>query len=262
MEVTFLGAHNCVSGSTANLSLLVDGRLALDAGNLAGGLSLEAQSRLEAVFLTHQHYDHVRDIPALGMNFFMTRSSVDIYSLAETAKVVQERLLDGAMYPDFRRRPEGQPIFRWHTLRPPEEVSVANYRVRPLQVPHSVPSVGYEVVAGDGACLFYTGDTGSGLEDCWRQTSPDLLVVEITASDEYLETVRERRHLSPSLLKAELTAFGEMRGYLPRVAVVHMSPPLEKDIAAEVARLAAEMGGDFFLAGEGMTLTVSPRRKP
>jgi len=261
MEVTFLGAHNCVSDATANLSLLVDGRLALDAGNLAGGLGLEAQSRLEAVLLTHQHYDHVRDIPALGMNLFLSGAALDIYSLAETAAVVQGHLLDGAMYPDFRHRPGEKPVFRWHTLRPLDTVSVAGCRVRPLKVPHSVPAAGYEVVAADGACLFYTGDTGPGLEDCWRQVAPDLLVIEITASDRYLEAMRERRHLTPSLLRAEMVSFREIHGYVPRVVVAHMSPPLEDEIAAEVARLAAELSADIRLAGEGMTLQVSPRRE-
>jgi len=48
------------------MSLLVDEELAIDAGSLASGLTFEEQARLSAVLLSHGHYDHVRDVPAVG----------------------------------------------------------------------------------------------------------------------------------------------------------------------------------------------------
>ena len=80
MKVRFLGAHNCETASTKLVSLLVDDILALDAGGLTSSLSIEAQLKLKAVLLTHHHYDHIRDVPALGMNALFYETSVPIYS--------------------------------------------------------------------------------------------------------------------------------------------------------------------------------------
>jgi ribonuclease BN (tRNA processing enzyme) len=261
MELKILGAHNCISTRTQCLSLLVDGRLALDAGNLAGGLEFSEQERLEALLLTHQHYDHVRDIPALGMNLYLKQRSLDIYAPVEAREVIIRHLLDGEMYPDFLRLPEAASTFRFHALTPLREVNIAGYRVLPVPVPHSVPTVGYQVIAPDGGSLFYTGDTGAGLAECWQRVAPDLLVIEVTAPDRFLRDGLDRKHITPSILKSELAEFRRLKGYLPPVVAVHMSPAVEAEIARETAAVASDLDADIRLAEEGMTITIAPLRR-
>ena len=82
MKIQFLGAHNCESATTRLVSILIDDVLALDAGSLTSTLSIEAQLNLKAVLLTHHHYDHIRDIPALGMNALFYDTSVPVYALS------------------------------------------------------------------------------------------------------------------------------------------------------------------------------------
>jgi ribonuclease BN (tRNA processing enzyme) len=76
MKIRFLGAHNCETATTGLMCLLVDDVLALDAGALTRHLSVSAMFNLEAVLLTHGHFDHVRDIPTLGMNLFLHGKSM------------------------------------------------------------------------------------------------------------------------------------------------------------------------------------------
>jgi len=80
MNIQVLGAHNCESQNTKCISLLIDDALAIDAGGLTSSLSFETQQKLNAILLTHQHYDHVRDIPMLAMNFALRDSRVLEYS--------------------------------------------------------------------------------------------------------------------------------------------------------------------------------------
>lgn len=63
MRIRFLGAHNTETLTTRLSGLLVDQALALDAGSLTASLTLSQQLSLKGVLLTHQHYDHIRDIP-------------------------------------------------------------------------------------------------------------------------------------------------------------------------------------------------------
>jgi ribonuclease BN (tRNA processing enzyme) len=256
MRLRFLGAHNCESATTRYMSLLVDGVLALDAGGLTSALTFEEQTALKALLITHQHYDHVRDIPALGMNLYLMERNLALYASAETREAVKTHLLDGALYPDFLHRPEAAPTLAFETVTPGRSLDVAGYRVTPFAVPHSVPALGYLVAAPDGGSLFYTGDCGPGLRDIWAQMAPDLLVIEVTATDRFGSIGDEGRHLTPSWLKAELMSFKEIRGYLPRVVTVHISPLIEVEIVAELAAVAAEIGAGITPAYEGLEITV------
>ena len=60
--------------------------------------------------------------------------------------------------------------------------------------------------------------------DIWQYVSPDLLIVEVTAADGFLKFAKEASHLTPTLLKEELTSFRKIKGYLPKIITVHMFP--------------------------------------
>ena len=80
MKIRILGAHNIESAKTGFASFLIDDVLAVDASALTSSLSFAEQLKLKAVLLTHQHHDHIRDIPALGMNFYMLGNTITLYS--------------------------------------------------------------------------------------------------------------------------------------------------------------------------------------
>jgi ribonuclease BN (tRNA processing enzyme) len=256
MNIRFLGAHNCESESSRLTSLLIDDFLAIDAGAITSSLSLEAQQKIKAILLTHQHYDHVRDIPALAMNLFLHGARTTIYSIPVVHKIVTSHLLDDEIYPSFHQRPRRSPTLRFSIIKPLKAELIDGYSVLAVPVSHSTPAVGYQVTSPDGKVLFYTGDTGPGLASCWRQVSPQLLIIEVTAPDKYKEGAAESGHLSPSLLKEELISFREIKGYLPRVVAVHMNPALEKEIAAEIAAVARELGCSITMGYEGMELKL------
>lgn len=229
----------------------------MDAGGLTGSLSFDEQMALYAVLLTHSHYDHIRDIPALGMNCFLRESSVDVYGTEETRQALEGIVVNGGIYPEFMKRPPEKPAIRFHTIKPPQALKIAGYSV--LAVPlsnHAVPVSGYLVTAVSGASVFYTGDTGPGLAECWRQVAPKLLIIEVTAPNRFGDFARKTGHLTPALLGEELASFKKINGYLPQVATVHMNPAVEAEIKAELAALAVETGCFITPAYEGMKLNI------
>jgi ribonuclease BN (tRNA processing enzyme) len=256
MKIRFLGAHNCESLETRLVSLLVDDVLALDAGGLTSGLSFSAQLQLKAILLTHQHFDHIRDIPTLAMNFYLRRASINIYSIPPVFDDLKTYLLNDKLYPNFLERPARQPTLRFTALEPLKPVQIEGYSILAVPVSHSVPTVGYQITSHDGKALFFTGDTGPGLAGCWQQVSPQLLITEVTASNRLDDFMRESGHLTPNLLKQELIAFRRLKGYLPKVATVHMNPDTEAEIARELAAVAEELPATITLAHEGMELRL------
>jgi len=256
MEIRILGAHNCESQSSKLTSLLIDDTLALDAGGLTSSLSFEAQRKLMAILLTHQHYDHIRDVPALAMNFFFQGNTMNIYSTQPVYDALSNHLLNGKLYPKFLEKRGQVPIMRFTKIEPYKPESVAGYSVLAVPVNHSVPSVGYQITSPDGKIVFYTGDTGAGLTDCWQHISPQLVIIEVTAPNRYDEFAIRSGHLTPNLLQQELISFRELKGYLPQMALIHMNPDLENEIADEVAVVAQALSNPITLAYEGMQLHV------
>jgi ribonuclease BN (tRNA processing enzyme) len=256
MKIKVLGAHNTESRSTKHVCLLIDNILALDAGGLTSALSFRDQMKLKAILLTHHHYDHIRDIPALAMNLFLRVKSLDIYTHQTVYDSLTKYFLNGDLYPEFHKRPQENPTLKIHVLDLFQKAIIEGYSVQPVPVKHSIPAMGYQIISPDNKSLFYTGDTGPVFSGLIQHISPLVLFIDVTASNRWEESANRTGHLSPNLLKQELIRFREVKGYLPRVFAVHMNPDLEKEIEAETFSVAESLGADIRLAFEGMEIEV------
>jgi ribonuclease BN (tRNA processing enzyme) len=256
MKIQILGAHNIESRETRFVSLLIDDVLAIDAGALTSSLSRVAQQKLKAVLLTHQHYDHLRDVPALGIHFSLHETTLDIYATQATHNVITTHLLNDITYPDYTSKPPEKPSLRLRELQAGQEETIVGYNVLPVTVNHAVPTVGYQITSADGKKMFYTGDTGPGLAEVWRQISPHLLITEVTALNKYDDFARKTGHLTPKLLQKELESFREIKGYLPRIVIVHMNSLDEKGIKAETNEAVRALHTAIRFGHEGMILRL------
>ena len=254
MKIQFLGVHNCESQNTKFISLLIDDILVIDAGGLTSSLSFPAQQKLKAILLTHQHYDHIKDVPAIAFNFAMWNAAIDIYSILPVYETLTTHLLNGKLYPKFLEQPQGNPTIKFTIIEPYQIERIEGYNVLAVKVNHAVPTVGYQITSPDGKVVFYTGDTGPGLADCWERVAPQLLITEVTATNKYEEFAKESGHLTPSLLKQELVSFREVKDYLPQVVVVHMNPDMEGEIETEIVTVAKALNSSITLAHEGRQL--------
>jgi cAMP phosphodiesterase len=256
MNIQILGAHNLESRDSRYVSLLIDDVLAIEAAALTSSLPFSAQQKLKAVLLTHQHYDHVKDIPALGMNFLLHENTIEICSTRPVYEALAAHLLNDVLYPNFMEKPAGKPAIRFRVVEPYRAEQIGGYSVLAVPVNHAVPAVGYQVTSADGRVIFYSSDTGPGLADRWRQISPELLIIEVTAPNRREEFARRSGHLTPGLLGLELDSFRQLKGYLPQVVLVHMNPVEEKDIAAEIAAVASSLNTTIQLGYEGMRINL------
>ena len=106
MNIELLGAH-CLESKTTRLTcLLADGILAIDAGGLTSGLSFSAQRDIRAILLTHQHFDHVRDVALIGYynSLWIGKGVTDTKTVHSTPAVldnIMADILNGKTFPDF-----------------------------------------------------------------------------------------------------------------------------------------------------------------
>jgi ribonuclease BN (tRNA processing enzyme) len=257
MKIRILGAHSSEAKGQRMVSLLIDGIMALDAGGFTSSLSLSEQRKVRAILLTHHHFDHTRDLVTLGANGAAFPNPVDVYALSHTLDIVNSCLLDGKMYADFSKWPSKEkPFLRLNVIEPFQRQNIQGYDVLPVQMQHAVPCLGFQVTSKDGKSLFYTGDTGPGLAACWQQISPQLLIIEVSGINKSQDFLKSVGHLSAGLLKEELMQFRQMKGYLPRVVVIHVPPPFQKEVEQEVKGIARELGVGIDIGYEGMKITL------
>ena len=206
--------------------------------------------------MTHQHFDHVRDIPGIALNLFRCGASIQIYSTATVCDIIETNLLNGRIYPQFQRIPEAKPTVRFNVIEPLKPRKVNGHNILAVPVNHSSTTVGYQVSDKQGKSVFYSGDTGPELSECWQSISPQLLIIDVTLPDSFEEYARETGHLTPSLLGQELISFRKCHDYLPRVVAVHMDTSLEPKIRKEIAALSEKLDIPITVAHEGMRIEI------
>ena len=247
MQLRTLGAHNAESRHTRMESHLIDGALALDAGSLTRALTPQEQRGIRAIILSHRHYDHIKDIPTLGIAIRGHGDPVDIYGIPDTLDALKETLLSGRLFPDFTTSPSAAaPTFRLHPVEFYRPFDVLGYTATALPVPHAVPAAGF-LLRSDDVTLFYTGDTGRGLSAAWEYANPDVLLTEVTFGNANEAAARTTGHLTPALLMKVLDDFRKLHGRLPKVLVSHINPPWEDAVRAELAEIMSATGQGFII---------------
>lgn len=256
MIVRLTGAHNAESAETRLSGLVINGRIALDAGSLTRSLSIDELGRVRHVFLTHRHYDHIRDLPALAYAT-PTAGTLYVYGLRDTLQALGEHLMNDVIYSAYQKRenPDGTPRVRFIEVEADQPVSVEDCLVTPRSVRHTLPALGFQVDSGT-ARIFYTGDTGPGFSESLLDSPPDLLITEVTYGNDGEAQAARNGHLTPALLRNEIEALVETSGWRPRIVVVHRNPAHDLDIASQIQALAAETGWDIAIGQADMVIEV------
>ena len=255
MNIKILGAHAALESlNTKCISLLIDDVLALDAGALTSTLSLSDQRKLRAILCTHGHWDHVKDVRTMACYRSSLGETINVYSIP-SVKYFLYLMFQGTVFgDDLMERPPENPIVKFTEIELLKTQQIEGYSVLAVPVNHPVPAVGYQVTSPDGKVLFYSGDTGTGLANCWERISPQMLFIEATMPNRLEERARLARHLTPALLKQELAIFREVKGYLPQIVTLHFDPTHKEEIQTEIEAAAKELDHPITMGYEGMQL--------
>jgi len=256
MIIRFLGTHNAESKNTRLVSFLIDDVLAVDAGSLVSELTFPEQRKIKAILLSHGHYDHIRAVPAFAFN--NSDRTTKVIATPKTLEILSSHLIDGVVYPKFTSEAS---FLRKATLQlvpvePFNQQNIEGYKVMVVPMQHPLDGVGFEITSSDGKTLFYTGDTGPSLSSIWGRISPQLIIADVTWPNSLSTAARDAGHLCPKMLKKELAEFRRLKGYFPRVVIIHLSPQYEPEIEREVREVAKSLGTSIDIAHEGEELIL------
>lgn len=235
MKLRVLGCSGGISGKLRTTSLLLDEDVLIDAGTGVGDLSMEALAKIDHVFVTHSHLDHVTSIPFMVDTVgWMRDKPLTVHALPETIAVLKAHLFNWKLWPDFTEIPTPErPMLQFLPLVMGQTRTISSRNITPLPANHVVPAVGYRLDSGS-ASLVFSGDTTS-CEDFWAEVNRienlRYLIVETAFSNAERELAIRAKHLCPSLLGEQL----QLLHRRAEIFITHLKPGEGEMIMREIA---------------------------
>lgn len=237
MHLRVLGCHGGELPGCRTTCLLIDGHLAVDAGALTGTLELDELVAVDDVFLTHSHFDHVKDVPLLADLLIGRRTEpVRVRGLAHTSETLAQNIFNDKLWPDFTRLPTADaPALALVPFAPGDSIQVRDLTVTAISVAHPVDSVGFIIAKGDRS-IAISGDTGP-TQALWdevnRRGDAVALFIELSFPNRMQWLADVSGHFTPQTLALELE---KIQSDAP-VYLYHLKPAFLDELRAEVAAL-------------------------
>lgn len=238
MRVKVLGCSGGIGGTLRTTSFLIDEDILMDAGTGVGDLTIEQFLKINHIFITHSHLDHVACIPLLADSVLGFREApITLYATAETWQILKEHLFNWKIWPDFTTIPSPEhPLLVWQEIRLGQTVELDGRKFTPLPANHVVPTVGFHL-EGPNSSMVFTADT-TVCDALWpevnRIANLKYLIIETAFSNEEMELAKMSKHLCPAMLIEELDKLEHSP--LPRIYITHLKPGEGEVIMREVDR--------------------------
>jgi ribonuclease BN (tRNA processing enzyme) len=241
MRVRILGCSGGIGGRhLRTTSILVDDDILVDAGTGVADLSRVQLARIDHVFLTHSHLDHIASLPLLIDSVSDLREKpLLIYATAATLAIIAKHIFNWAIWPDFSVIPSREhAVMKYQTLELGRSVRIGERTITALPAEHTVPAVGYQLDSGSGSLVF-TGDTTVN-DAFWpvvnRIANLRYLLIETAFANREQRLAEVSKHLCPSLLASEL---GKLT-IKPEIHISHLKPGQAELTMAEIEACAGE----------------------
>ncbi|MEM6453763.1 MAG: 3',5'-cyclic-nucleotide phosphodiesterase [Acidobacteriota bacterium] len=237
MKIEVLGGYGGESLGCRMTCLLINDRIALDAGSLSQALPIERQVGVHSILLTHSHMDHTNAIPFFIENVFArVERTIDIYASSATIYAIRKYLFNNATWPDFTRLPNHLlPAVRFNEIKDEVPFEIDGVRFTPVPVDHLIPTHGF-LIEHEGQAVLWSSDTGP-TRRLWeianRTRNLRALCIDVSFDNSLQQIADVSFHLTPRTLQSELQ---KLDVQVP-ILLHHLKPPCVEQIKAEVKAL-------------------------
>lgn len=236
MQIKILGCSGGIGGELRTTAMLIDNDILIDAGTGVGDLSLDALLKIDHIFITHSHLDHIAFIPLLLDTVMGIRAApVTVHASVETIATLRAHIFNWKVWPDYNAIPEfAQPFLLYNEVKIGETHTIGGRKITPLPANHVVSAIGYQIDSG-AASLVFTGDTTT-CDALWQAVNNiynlKYLIIETAFSNSEITLAKRSKHLCPSLLVTEL---GKLKHQNIEIFITHLKPSEGESIMQEIA---------------------------
>ena len=238
MKLKILGCSGGIGANLRTTAMLLDDDVLIDAGTGVGDLTLDDMVRIDHVFITHAHLDHICSIPFLVDTVgYLRNKPLTVYGTREALDALRTHVFNDCIWPDFTRLPRPEaPYLQFREISRGQTVTLAGRKITVLSARHLVPAVGYWLDSG-AASLVFSGDTGPN-DALWKSVNRignlRYLLIETAFCNRDYAIAIASRHLCPSLLAAELSKLH----LSVEIFITHLKPG---DMALTMSEVAAAL---------------------
>ena len=237
MKIQVLGGHGGLAKGLGTTSFLIDDKLLLDAGAVASTLSVEEQTRIDYILISHCHLDHIKDLAFICDNCFGLRQKpFEVYTHATVKKIIKDHLLNNVVWPDFTTLPNLEnPTMRIHDVPAEKTFELGEYKITPVKVNHDYDAMGFIIEKGNSSVLF-TVDTGP-TERIWeigkKIKNLKAIFTEVSFPNDLQSVADISHHHTPQTILNELS---KMPTDVP-IILTHLKPNYRQSILEEMGKL-------------------------
>ncbi len=238
MKIRVLGCSGTIARDCRTTSFLIDDEILIDAGTGVGDLELSELIKIDDIFLTHCHLDHIAALPLmLDAVASLRNTPVRVHGLVETIQSLKDHIFNNQIWPDFSKIPSiNKPFLQYHPLNIGDVLNIKQKKIHVLPATHIVPATGYAVksIKPETNYWIFSGDTAHN-PDFWNtvnQMPIDALVIETAFSEQEKNIAMLSKHLSPSGLEEELSYIKSSKSY--PIYITHTKPAAINRIFVEV----------------------------
>lgn len=238
MKVEILGCSGGIGHGLKTTTFLVDDSLLVDAGTGVELLKMEQMLAIRDVVITHAHIDHIIGLPLMLATIFdQHKAPINLYALPEVVEALEQHIFNWTIWPDYTCLPEKQPILKLHKINVGDKLTLQGKTIEALPANHPTPTVGYQV-SDESSSFAFSGDTGIN-DPLWpilNDRKPDLLIIDVSFTDEVDELARLSGHLTPSHLAKQLS----LLEHHCRIMITHLKPGFEDTIMQQCREILPE----------------------
>jgi cAMP phosphodiesterase len=218
--------------------MMIDDRVAIDAGSLAFSCTELQRAQVRDVVLTHTHLDHIAGLPMFVDDLFSSLElPICVHATREMIDILETNVFNWAVYPRFSELTNSHgKVLDYREFESGSTFDVAHLSITSVRVNHQVSACGY-IVSDGKVSVGITGDTAE-TEDFWTLCNEreDLaaVFVECAFPNELTDLAKVSCHLTPKGLETELEKF---KKDCP-VFLINLKPTYREQVIAELNALA------------------------
>lgn len=248
MQLRILGCSGGIGGGNHTSAFLLDDSVLIDAGTGVSLLAFEELLRIEHVFVSHAHFDHIASLPTLldTVNGRPGRT-ITVHASSATIADLREHVFNWRIWPDFSQIPTPENArLRFAPIETGETHEAAGCRITALPAVHAVPAQAFRLDSGH-ASVIYSGDSTGG-DAFWAEVNAAgnlaALIIETAFPDREAALAQIAQHLCPATLQRELARLARPA----EILITHLKPADSDLIMQEIA--ARGLPARRLLAGE------------
>ncbi len=240
MQIKVLGCSGGIGGDLRTTALHIDHDILIDAGTGVGDLSIEELARIDHIFITHAHLDHITSIPFLIDTVMGMRTKpLILYSKREILQSIKDHIFNWKIWPDFSKIPTPETAcLQYQEIEVGQPISLNGRLFTAIPANHVVPAVGYLVDSGQ-ARLIFSGDTTVN-DALWQiaNVTKNLkyLIIETAFPNKERDIAIVSKHLCPSMLAEELAKLTRP----VEILITHLKPSEAHLTMSEIGRNAGK----------------------